>query len=57
MEILVDVKYVYGQELVYPICPTAKLFADMLGTKTLTKQALAYIKKLGYKVAVVQKEL
>jgi hypothetical protein len=57
MEILVDVKNVYGQELVYPICPKAKLFAEMVGTKTLTKQVLAHIRKLGYTVVIKQKEL
>ncbi len=57
MEILVSVKSVYGQELIYPICDKAKLFAAMTNTKTLTKSTVNYIKQLGYKIIIEQKSL
>ena len=57
MEILVKVKNVYGNELVYPVCEKSKIFALMGGTKTLTDEALYLIKELGYIIKVAQKIL
>ena len=44
-EIIVEIKSVYGNEVIYPVCEHAKLFAELAGTKTLTKQAVNVIKK------------
>ena len=57
MQITVAIKSVYGNELIYPISDNAKLFAILTRKKTLTKQALATIKKLGYEVEVQKPEL
>lgn len=57
MELLVDVKSNYGVKMIYPINETAKLFADLIGQKTLTVENIALIKKLGYTVTVKQTEL
>lgn len=54
MSIKVQVRSVYGNEVIYPICEKAKLFARLAGTKTLTWQAVQTIKALGYTVAVEQ---
>ncbi len=51
-EIIVQIKTVYGNEVIYPMCSDAKLFAELAGTKTLTKQAIYTIKNLGYIVTV-----
>jgi hypothetical protein len=48
--ITVKVKSVYGNVTAYPACPTANLFAQLLGTKTLTAQALKTIQALGFEV-------
>jgi len=48
--VTVTVKSVYGNITAYPACPTASLFAQLLGTKTLTPQALKTIKALGFEV-------
>lgn len=48
--ITVTIKSVYGNITAYPACPTAALFAQLLGTKTLTPQALKTIKALGFEV-------
>jgi hypothetical protein len=52
--IQVTVKDVYGARTIYPACDTAKLLAKLAGTKTITAQALATIKQLGYAVEVAQ---
>lgn len=50
MQIIVDIRNNYGSEAIYPVCEQAKLFAELAGTKTLTREAVALIKALGYRV-------
>jgi len=57
MTILVSIKSVYGNETIYPVCMTAKKFANLIGTKTLTRSAIEKIKALGYTVQVEQVKL
>jgi len=52
MDITVQIKNVYGNEMIYPVCDKAKIFAALTGTKTLTREAVAKIKALGYSVSV-----
>jgi predicted type IV restriction endonuclease len=52
MTITVQIKNVYGNETIYPVCQNAKIFAALAGTKTLTLQAVAQIKLLGYAITV-----
>lgn len=54
MRIEVEVKTVYGNQTIIPHCKTAKLFAQLLGQKTLTSSDVKTIKQLGYTVEVVQ---
>ena len=51
--ISITVRNNYGVETYYPYCKTAKTFAEMLQTKTLTPVALMHIKRLGYNVFIV----
>jgi hypothetical protein len=53
-EILVEIKSVYGNEAIYPVCAQAKLFAEIANTKTLTTKTINTIKDLGFKVKVQQ---
>ena len=53
----VEVKDVYGKQTIYPVGEKAHIFAKMLGTKTLTKDALGHIKELGYKIVVKTKTI
>jgi hypothetical protein len=48
----VQVKNVYGNEVYYPACPAAQLFADVAGTKTITENTLRILKRNGYEVIV-----
>jgi len=55
--ITVDIKNVYGNELIYPVCFNAKKFTSLTKRKTLNKKDIDIIKTLGYKVIVEQKTL
>lgn len=54
MEITVEIKTLYGIDRIYPVCPKAKLFADIAHTKTLSKHDIDKIKELGYSIIVQQ---
>jgi hypothetical protein len=57
MKIIVEVTTSYGQERIYPKCEKGHLLAQLAGHKSLTRQDLAIIKELGYKVVVETPEL
>ena len=57
MEIVVQIKNVYGVEKVYPVCAKAHLFTDIAGTTTLRPSDLKAIQSLGYRVSVQQQTL
>lgn len=54
LAITVNIRNVYGNEAIYPVCPKGMLFAKLAGTKTLTRAALETIKALGYRIDVQQ---
>tara|TARA_R110001606_G_C15001334_1_gene607147 strand:+ start:254 stop:499 length:246 start_codon:yes stop_codon:yes gene_type:complete len=41
-----------GNEVIYPACEHSRLFAEIAGTKTLTRETIEKIKSLGYLVGV-----
>lgn len=47
-KLIVEIKIVYGNEMIYPISEKAKLFAQLIGQKTFTRRDLSLIKLLGY---------
>jgi len=51
-EIRVVVKNVYGTDKVYPYCMKARHFAEIAGTKTMTRDTLRLVQLLGYQVRV-----
>jgi hypothetical protein len=53
--ITVETKNLYGNDLVYPVCDKAKLFASIANTKTLGVYTIVLIKKLGYNFEVIGK--
>ena len=52
MEIIVCIRNVYGNELIYPVCEQAKLFTQLSGRKTLSPADIGVIEKLGFTVVV-----
>lgn len=49
----VEVRNVYGNELIYPVNEPAKIFASLTGNKTLNLVDLQRIQALGFEVAEV----
>jgi hypothetical protein len=51
-KLIVRVKAVYGNELVYPVNTEAKLFATISGKKTLDSVTLAAAVQLGFVIEI-----
>lgn len=51
--VLVEVKQTYGVERIYPCNEVALHFASLIGQKTLSRDSLRTIVKLGFDVQVV----
>ena len=49
-EVVVTVKNVYGNELVYPVNDRARMMLNLTGKKTFSKAELEILKKVGYVV-------
>ena len=54
MKITIRITKIYGNQVIYPVCDQAKLFATIAGTRTLTPQTLDLIEKLGYTIDIQQ---
>ena len=52
--IVVQIKQVYGNDTVYPVCERSKLFAELLGQKSLTFTDMRIIEAMGFKVTIQQ---
>ena len=50
MTITVEIKSIYGNVTIYPVCDKAREFCNLLGQKTLTRQNIESIKKLGFTI-------
>ena len=57
MKIIVSKKNVYGNELIYPICDKATLFALISDKVTLSPRVINLIKKLGYQPTPKKEEI
>ena len=57
MTIQVTIKNVYGNERIYPINQKAIWFTSLTNKKTLDRDEIDIIKKLGYQVEVVSEKL
>lgn len=50
LTIHIELKDQYGRQVAYPVCSTAKTFAEIAGTKILTDITLMRIASLGYTI-------
>ena len=51
----IEVRNIYGESKVYPVCDKAKTFASIAGTTTLTHGTLCLVERLGYVIMNVTK--
>jgi hypothetical protein len=49
---IVEIASQYGNTVVRPVGIVAKTFAEIAGTKTLTRDTLAGVRKLGYRIVI-----
>ena len=57
MKIQVNIKNVYGNALIYPICNIAKTFSKIAKTKTLSIQNLKDIKSMNFEIEMVNNKI
>ena len=55
--LVVDIRNVYGNELVYPINETAKSFCQLTKSKTLNSSTIDIIKSMGYSIKVQERSI
>ena len=55
MNLIIELKTVYGNDRVYPICNKAKKLCELTNQKTFSKFAIQKLKELGY--TFTQKEV
>ena len=54
MQLIVEIKSVYGVERIYAVCNNAKLITKLKQSKTLNKEDISILKELGYKIETKQ---
>lgn len=47
-ELTVEIKNIYGNELIYPVCNTAKSLCSITGAKTFNSFTIGQLKSIGY---------
>lgn len=52
MSILIEIKNVYGNETIYPVCEIAITLAALTGKKTFNKNDIKLIRSLGYEINI-----
>jgi hypothetical protein len=57
MQLVVEVKNIYGVERIYPINDKAIFLTQLTNKKTLDSKDIELIKKLGYQIEVINKKL
>jgi len=55
MNLTIELKTVYGNDLIYPVCDKAKKLCSLTNQKTFSQFAIQKLKELGY--TFTQKEL
>ena len=54
MQLIVEIKNVYGVERIYAVCNNAKLITKLKQSKTLNKEDISILKELGYTIETKQ---
>ena len=54
MQLIVEVKNIYGVERIYAVCNNAKLITKLKQSKTLNKEDISILRELGYTIETKQ---
>ncbi len=57
MNLTIEIKNVYGNELIYPVCDKAIKLCLLTGQKTFRKGSIRILKELGYTFTQKEKAL
>jgi len=57
MNLTIEIKSVYGNELIYPVCDKAIKLCSLTAYKTFSKHAISTLKSLGYTFTQKEKAL
>ena len=57
MKIQVQVRNVFGNDLIYPMCIKAKKFCMLTGANTLTRDNIKLIRELGYDIETIAQQI
>ena len=53
----VEIKTVYGKDLIYPRCKRSILFTKLMGTKTISEDNIMLIKWLGFDFETINRNV
>tara|TARA_A100001037_G_C14842135_1_gene497025 strand:+ start:286 stop:513 length:228 start_codon:yes stop_codon:yes gene_type:complete len=53
----VEIKYAYGNELIYPRCEKSELFVRLMGSKTISYENAKLINRLGFNFETINKNV
>jgi hypothetical protein len=54
MQLIVEIKSVYGVERIYAVCNNSKLITKLKQSKTLNKEDISILRELGYQIEIKQ---
>ena len=54
MQLIVEIKNVYGVQRIYAVCNNAKLITKLKQSKTLSKDDISILRELGYQIETKQ---
>ena len=57
MQLIVEIKNVYGVERIYAVCNNAKLITKLKQSKTLNKEDISILRELGYQIETKQTKI
>ena len=57
MQLIVEIKNVYGVERIYAVCNNAKLITKLKQSKTLNKEDISILRELGYQIETKQPKI
>ena len=54
MQLIVEIKNVYGVQRIYAVCNNSKLITKLKQSKTLNKEDISILRELGYTIETKQ---